>query len=1151
VVQPPSGQPELSLVLDRDLGVSYTVKSPDPSVLTKPERLARMQQMAMAWIGLGSHPNICAACYLRSIDSLPRLFLVPVDGIPLDQWLRDNQQAQGHQRLDLAIRIAAGLEHAHTCTWTDEQGAQQTGVVHGHLSPECVLVTSEGNAQVTDFGLARALPPFIAPEQWQSPTATGMADIYAFGCLLYLLLCRRVPFVLDKKEANGSPQQQRQAWQRLHCEQPAADPQQLNPQLDGELATLMRQCLEKQPTARPASFSFLLASLGGVYQRLAGGPPYQPGPAVPPVLANLLNNRGAALAGQSQLSLAEMQWQQALKLDPAHSEASFNLALYQWAHRGVADADVVAWLQEAQQGQADAWRYQHLTGRLCQTLGDHQQALQLLSAAAAARPIANLARDHAFACCAVAADTGDAKLWRTAAEALSQASSSLQNDPAVLVASAIAFFHLGDTQTAQRLYAGARAIRADLPEGLQQGVAMLVPGLHLVAHHQTRLLGRALSVAVSADGHQALVQSERERFLLIDLRSGEITKKMNATASIRCLAMTPDGLTGLTIGGSEAVSIWNLQSGGARDKLQLHSGFINQLTICANGRWVAAACSDGSVIVWDLSSHRRVAVMKTHSGFTSCAAISGDGRIVASGGGDGTVDCSNLEQGARISCLVGHTDEVTAVAMTADASMILSGSKDQTARLWSPMKDEPLLVLKGHTDTVSFVALSPDHQRALTGSADKTLRLWDLQRGRACMVTRFDSGVVDGSVATDWSTVVVAHGTTVTQLRLDVTPEQRYTWAVASGFGSATTTAQAQAVPQTSLPLASEPDPFEPILAEPLIAEPIPLEPVPESQPAPPAPQQPPTQAPRQVPVAGPTAVQRPAAVQAPPSAAPSPALPGVKKVHRMQARDLWLSLRKWMIITVMLALIPLGFWLNSLRLQRSLSFNQEEMEQTSSRLSKGVLPLDRMVDRHYCHMDRWDDYLLTFTGENQRYSHRDAKVCLVKLGNTLTIDELLATLRRHTYDLVRGVNRGANFQDIGSVLTHLDDATIPTQITALEDPEPVFRNVVVLSLAARRSDVAIQALLARAHDPSPNVRKAISAHYAEIVSTKVLTTEEALTVATTWSGDSEPEVRLNVANGLRVLSGSQIKNLLRKLENDTDESVREAASRTLRLYLS
>jgi tetratricopeptide (TPR) repeat protein len=1149
VNQASGDQTEQYQVLDRDIGTTYTVKTPSPAILTEPDRLARLHRQARAWVGIGSHANICTAHYLHTIDGIPRIFLNPVAGNPLNQWLRENQQARGHQLLDLAIRMAAGLEHAHTSIWIDEQGAQQTGVTHGCINPECILITADGNAVISDFGLARAMPPFIAPEQWRSPTTSVTADIYAFGCLLYLLLCRRLPLALGKQEANGSIQQQRQAWQRLHCEHTPADPQQLNPQLDAELATLMRQCLEKQSATRAASFSYLLGALKGIYQRLTGSAAYQPRPAAPPLPANLLNNHGAALADQSQLSLAEVQWQQALKLDPAHSEASFNLALYQWAHRGVADSDVVAWLKEAQQGQAAAWRDQHLTGRLCQTLGDHQQAQQLLAAAATIRQVPNLARDHAFACCAIAADTGDASLWRTAAEILSQAGSSLQNDPAVLVASAMAFFNLGDVQTAQRLYAGARAIRADLPEGLQRGAAMLIPGLHLVKHHHARLLGRALSVAVSADGQQALIQSERERFLLIDLRSGEITKKLRATEDIRALAITPDGLTALTVGGSEAVSIWSLETGGSRNKLQLHSGFINDLSICPSGRWVTAAGSDGSVIVWDLESHRRVASMKTHSGFVSCAAISGDGRIVASGGGDGMVDCSNLEQGTRISCLIGHTDEVTAVAMSADASLILSGSKDNTARLWSPMKEEPLLVLKGHTDTVTFVALSLDQQRALTGSADKTLRLWDLQRGRTCMVTRFEGGVCSGAVAADWSTVVVAHGTTVTQLRLDVTPEQRYTWAVASASGADAAVAHAQ------VPLANEASSFEPVLAEPLIAEPIPLEPLPEPQPATPqAPSQsnqapPHTQAPRRAPIAGPTAVPRPSVAKPPASGAPATILPGVKKVQRMQSRELWLSLRKWVIIAAVLALIPLGFWINSLRVDRSLSFNQKEMQQTSTRLTAGVLPLNRMS--YSCRLDRWDTYLVTFTGENRRHNHTEAKVCLVKLGNTVNIEELLGTLRNHTYDLARGVKRGATFQDIGSVLTHLDDATIPTQITALHDPEPVFRNIVVLSLAARRSNVAIQALLARAHDPDPNVRIALSASYAEIVSTELLTSDEALTLATTWADDSEPEVRVNIANGLRVLSGSRVKTLLRALEQDTDESVREAAERTLRLYLS
>jgi HEAT repeat protein len=270
-----------------------------------------------------------------------------------------------------------------------------------------------------------------------------------------------------------------------------------------------------------------------------------------------------------------------------------------------------------------------------------------------------------------------------------------------------------------------------------------------------------------------------------------------------------------------------------------------------------------------------------------------------------------------------------------------------------------------------------------------------------------------------------------------------------------------------------------------------------------------------------------------------------------MQVGELWLSLRKWVILAAVLALIPIGIWINQLRVQSSLGFNQEELRQTSIRLSKGVLPLDRMADHQYCHMDRWDGYLLAFTGMQSHYTENEAKVCLVKLGNTRTIEPLLATLRSHTYDLARGENRGASFRDIGSVLTHLDDATIPTQTEALKDDEPIFRNIVALSLAARRSEVAIQALLSRSDDPNPNLRKALSAHFAEIVSSETLTPDEAFNLATTWAADSEPEVRVNIANGLRILSGSRVKTLLNELAGDSDATVREAAERTLRLYLS
>jgi tetratricopeptide (TPR) repeat protein len=1124
-----SGQGETYVVLDRDLHSLNLVRAPVPAAVATPERLARFNNLVSAWIGLGSHANICQALYVRTIGGLPHIFLEHTGGVLLNQWLIDHP-ASSLQLLDMAIRIGAGMEHAHTCPWLGENGEQLSGVVHGRLSPACIVVSSDANAQVTDFGPALPAPWFMAPEQWQSPQAAGSAaDIYAFGCLLYLLLCRRPPFALAQAWHGKPQEQQRQEWARLHLEQPPPDPRQARPKLDAELAGLMLQCLGKRPAARPASFSDLLHRLRRVFERLSGRAAYYPEPARARPLPELLNNRAVARAEQGQLQEAEALWQQALEADPGHLEASFNLALYQWSYRGVSDTDVLAWMQEVQRSKAATWLDELLIGRLCQVMGDHARALELLRAAPAPQPIPGLTRACAFAGCAVAAESDDPNLWREAAGLLSGAGAALQGDPAVLMASAMAFFRLGDAETAQRLHAGAATIRPDLPATLQQGAALLVPGLHLVKQHGG-LVGRARSIAISSDGRLAMVRSDEERFFTLDLRSGAVVKKLRATPGqpLRCLALAPDGSIGLTVSGSEAVSIWNLEEGFSRDKLQLHSGFLNHLSISTDGRWVAAAGSDGKVCVWDLTSHRRVASFSTHTGFASCVAISEDGRTVVSGGGDGVVSCDDVEQGTCLRSLIGHGDEITAVTMSPDARLVLSGSKDCTARLWSPQQEDPLIELIGHAGPVSFVALSQDQQWALTGSTDQTLRLWDLQQGRVHLVTRVTGPITSGAVATNWSTVVVAHGSTITQLRLDVIPERRFSWAVAAG--TIGTQMVQRAVPVTPLPaqpVAPSPE-VRPFAAPVAAATPMPAATRPAATAAA-------TPAPGAHPPGGlkESLTPRPAAASSSsrkPAKAPDRAAP---------------SLRRWLIIILLIAAVPLGFYVNQKRKQLSLSFDKGELRQTRYQLEHGVSRVDQ-YPTYQCELDRFDEYLNSFVGGSQRQAG-DASGCLAKLGNTQNIEVLLAAFQTHVDDLARGESRGGSFKLTGSILIFLDDATIPAQVKAMDDASPEFCNVLASSLAARRSAVAAHALLERAHDPRPEIRRAISGRFAVIACSEVLSPEEALDLATRWAGDIDAEVRTNVAREIRVLGGSKPRALLKQLAADPEQKVRSEAERTLR----
>lgn len=141
------------------------------------------------------------------------------------------------------------------------------GTVHCDLKPDNVLVTSDGRAVITDFGIAREIAPsdalleldrsagtpeYIAPEQViEAPTFDGRVDLYAMGVLLYELLTGALPFVGTTPLLTAAA--------RLMRSPP--DPRERRPDLSIWWAKAVLRCLARNPDERYQSATELTRAL--------------------------------------------------------------------------------------------------------------------------------------------------------------------------------------------------------------------------------------------------------------------------------------------------------------------------------------------------------------------------------------------------------------------------------------------------------------------------------------------------------------------------------------------------------------------------------------------------------------------------------------------------------------------------------------------------------------------------------------------------------------------------------------------------------------------------------------------------------------------------------------------------------------------------
>lgn len=158
--------------------------------------VARFQREARAMAEL-SHPNIVAIRDIGEEDGQQFLVMEYVDGSDLKKYIQDHAPLSNQDVVRIMGEVLSAMTLAH-----------QKGIIHRDLKPQNVLLTKDGTAKVTDFGIAVAFAEtsltqtnsmlgsvhYLSPEQARGSKATIQSDIYAMGIMLFEMLTGHIPY---------------------------------------------------------------------------------------------------------------------------------------------------------------------------------------------------------------------------------------------------------------------------------------------------------------------------------------------------------------------------------------------------------------------------------------------------------------------------------------------------------------------------------------------------------------------------------------------------------------------------------------------------------------------------------------------------------------------------------------------------------------------------------------------------------------------------------------------------------------------------------------------------------------------------------------------------------------------------------------------
>jgi serine/threonine protein kinase len=222
--------------------------------MTSDDFVRRFMKEAQA-IGRLSHPNIVTIYDVGQDNNSIYIAMEFLEGSPLNEII-DSGLMPCEQVVTLGIQVADALHYA-----------SRKGIIHRDIKPTNIIISLDGQAKLTDFGIARienpldqqqtqigeilGTPAYMSPEQAKGQNVDKSTDLFSLGIILYELCTGRRPFAGDSMMA---------IFREIMKTEPA-DPTMINPAIPSALAAVIMKSLRKKPAERFQSGKEMAESL--------------------------------------------------------------------------------------------------------------------------------------------------------------------------------------------------------------------------------------------------------------------------------------------------------------------------------------------------------------------------------------------------------------------------------------------------------------------------------------------------------------------------------------------------------------------------------------------------------------------------------------------------------------------------------------------------------------------------------------------------------------------------------------------------------------------------------------------------------------------------------------------------------------------------